>query len=195
MRYFRRLVFLATGAGFIVAGSLVAQSPASLASAPLHRHDPNQIILAKIHAADLAEMHAGALAASKGRRPEVRAYGRRLYDDDQFAECRVTAVAREKGLSLDPPAPAPAPDEAAMQQSRRRAAERLRNLSGSAFDRAFLDATLHGHDETIATLQQEEPLLTDLQTRSLVDQLIPILRQHEALAYDLRLYEGPAVRH
>ena len=123
-------------------------------------------ILSKIHAANLAEIRAGELAMRQGNNPQVRAYGERLMRDHRYADNRALAMAGTLGVQLravpqQPQQPPPA---------------------GPGFDRAFLEQMEASHQQAIAMLTAAAPRLQNRRLAGLVDNLVPILQQHLAVA-------------
>ncbi|MBI4346227.1 MAG: DUF4142 domain-containing protein [Elusimicrobia bacterium] len=140
--------------------------------------------LRSLHAVNELEIRVGRLALEKGRSGAVRRYGRVLARDHRAANARVLELARR--LRIDVTGAAPHPAEAGT----------LARLEGAGeeFDPAFLDAMHEGHQEAIALLEAARgsgsPPLRDL-----VAKLLPILRQHDQLALNLRKAVRQGGRH
>ena len=62
-------------------------------------------------------------------------------------------------------------------------AEKLKSMSGRAFDSPFLQTMVQGHQDAIAMLTDAEGQLS---SKDLVTNLLPTLRQHEIMAADLQ---------
>lgn len=89
---------------------------------------------------DLAEIDAGNLAQKNGDSEMVKQFGAMLVTDHTKDRDKLLGMAKQ--MSIEPPA-APSTDDQAT-------AKRLQTLSGQAFDKAFADAMVKGHQAAIA---------------------------------------------
>jgi putative membrane protein len=133
---------------------------------------PDQLV-SKIHAVDQMEMDAGRLAQKKGSTEGVRRYGLVLQRDHALADRRVMGLARAQGLRVAA-VPPTAEEEAAMT--------RLHHLTGPAFDEAFLQTMIAGHERVLGLLREARQDTPDVRLGALIARLIPILEQHDQLA-------------
>jgi putative membrane protein len=92
-----------------------------------------------------AEVESAQLAEARSRNAGVQALARRLRQDHGPANERLHALARRDGIA--PPAAADAEHKAMRAH--------LESLSGSAFDRAWLQAQLVDHQKTATLLEWE----------------------------------------
>lgn len=145
-------------------------------------------VLSKMHHVNQMEIKAGQMAMEKGQSSDVRAYGRRLRNDHQFADKKVTELAKAEGIKLMEPNPT-TPEEKQQAQEEKQMMEKLQMAQGGEFDTAFLKAMEKGHTKAIETLTQAHEKLQDPQVRGLVAKLIPILKQHLQLARNLEKSE------
>ena len=89
---------------------------------------------------DLAEIDAGNLAQKNGGSDMVKQFGAMLVADHTKDRDQVLATAKQ--MSVEPPS-APSNDDQAT-------AKRLSALNGQAFDKAFAEAMVKGHQAAIA---------------------------------------------
>ena len=118
----------------------------------------------EIQIAILAEKNAGNLA--------VKAFARLMIDDHAEVESRLAALVNQ--LDVKVPIGIGHEDEQIMQ--------RLEPLTGSAFDREFIQAQIKDHSDDIKKFDKEEATAENSQLKEFVAQTIPILKQHLALA-------------
>jgi putative membrane protein len=137
--------------------------------------------LVKLHQANLMEMEAGGMAASRARSGKVRQYGEQLIKDHRQADNTVQAFAKRKGVDLDSAENAP-PEPAGQARS---GMDALRDLSGTEFDRGFLTAMVNDHDDTIRMVRNARSQTQDPEFRALLNKLLPVLQQHRDLAQRL----------
>lgn len=134
-------------------------------------------VLSKMHHVNQMEIRLGELAMQKGRSQDVRNFGRRLRNDHQMADRRVTNLAAREGIRLvNPP----------MTRHERTVNRRLRYARGHQFDREFMDAMADGHTQTIQDLSQARRDLRDPQVRRLVGNTLPALRHHRKMAREIQ---------
>lgn len=130
-----------------------------------------------MHHVNQMEIRLGELAMQKGRSQDVRNFGRRLRNDHQMADRRVTNLAAREGIRLvNPP----------MTRHERTVNRRLRYARGHQFDREFMDAMADGHTQTIQDLSQARRDLRDPQVRRLVGNTLPALRHHRKMAREIQ---------
>jgi putative membrane protein len=134
-------------------------------------------VLSKMHHVNQMEIRMGELAMQKGRSQDVRDFGRRLRNDHQMADRRVTRLAAREGIRLmNPP----------MTPHERSVHRRLRRAHGDRFDREFMSAMASGHTQTIQDLAQARRELRDPQVRRLVGNTLPAMRQHRNMAREIQ---------
>jgi putative membrane protein len=135
-----------------------------------------QLILEKLHLANLEEIEAGRLAEQSGT-DRVKDYARTLQRDHRAADEKVKALAKKKGLAFaDKPAPS---------QKHQAEKDMLAGLTGADFDRAFTGMMAQGHRQLIAAAQRWRSPCKDEDVCALLDQMMPRLREHEQMAEKL----------
>lgn len=115
--------------------------------------------------ANLADIDAGRLAATKGQSLAVREYGQWMADDHTALEAQAARVAQER--AQPPPTSADA--------SRR--LEDLRAMSGAGFDRAYLELALRDHADALALLREVVSQAADPRLRELAERAMPHIEQ------------------
>jgi putative membrane protein len=141
-------------------------------------------LLSQLHETDQTEMEVGRLAEQKGSTEGVRSFGKALKEDHSAADRKVTALARELGVQLAPPAK-PSSDLEKKQNHDAAVKEMLANVSGNTFDRDFLEAMRKDHKEDIAKLTAAMNSTSDPKIKSLIAELLPKLKHHQVMAEKL----------
>ena len=136
-------------------------------------HSSSAAILNQIHQADQKEIVLANMAAAKASSTEVQNYAKQLVDDHTSADHEVVAMAQKMNLHLR--------DMAASKEGRHGSAK-LNSASGPQFDREFLQETSADHDKLIRELKQEREDASNDDIEALIDQILPILEQHQQLA-------------
>jgi putative membrane protein len=133
----------------------------------------DQLFLARASQGNVAEVSASQMALTKSKNPQVKQVATLLIHEHGQAEQQLQGLATLKGVTL-PMQPGPA-DMAV--------ADRLRGLSGSAFDKFYLSRQVESHEDTIALYQQEAALGQDPQVKALEAQLLPQIIGHTQVIY------------
>lgn len=137
-----------------------------------------------------AEIRQAQLALQKSDNLQVQETARQIIIDHTAMTRRAQTLAQEAGLQ-----PQPNPVSEQIQQRAQQATEELVALSGTDFDRAYLQKQMQLHQTAVDTVQQK--LLPDAQNPELIRMLTaasPMLEQHliEARrnAQELRALQG-----
>jgi putative membrane protein len=147
------------------------------APTPAPRLVPGQQDLAFIQQAAIgsaAEVEMGKLAMQQSADPAIRVFGRWMTTDHQFANELLANLAQVAGVSLP----------AAYDQEHQAAYDRLRALSGAAFDREYIPDQVRMHQQTIALFQQEAASGANPQLILFAERMLPTLQQHLAQAQE-----------
>jgi len=142
-----------------------------------------QMILQKLHMANLEEIEMGKLAEQNGT-DRVKSYAKTLQTDHTDADQQVKALAQKKNISLSD-----SPKNPEMQKKMDEAKNRFSNMKGAQFDRAFANHMSMGHKRLISLAQAWRQDCKDQDVCSLIDALMPKLQQHAQMADQLK---GPA---
>jgi putative membrane protein len=122
----------------------------------------------------VAEIALAKLALETSPRNRVKSLAQRLLSEHDTANQQLRELATRK--QFDWPT---MPDEA-----QKAIYARLSMLSGSQFDRVYLEEMLHGHRMAIATFQREAMEGSDSELKAWALKILPILETH------LELIEG-----
>jgi putative membrane protein len=140
--------------------------------------------LAQLHDINLTEISLGEMAQQKGYSPAVRQYGEHMVRDHKKADQQLMDYAKQHGVQLGGVVPQPTNDVQRRLQSATAATKaKLSMLQGSLFEQEYLASQVASHDETIQLMmlaRQQYPNLA-----SLLDGLLPTLREHRDQAYQL----------
>ena len=143
----------------------------AIRSAEASSKSTSAVVLSEIHRANLKEIALGQMAQGKGSTDEVREYANQLVQDRTSADQQVTAMAQKKNLRLS--------DKTSKQESEH---AKLNALSGSSFDKYFLQQTAADDDKLVRSLRQEREDVSDDDIEALIDKILPILEQDKELA-------------
>ena len=138
------------------------------------------MIVAIFDNANTADIETGQLAAQRGHSNEVRQFGAMLARDHQMFRQQGRDLAKKLGFIPTPPSG----DQSA--QERAVAVQRLSSLSGSAFDRAFLQHEVEFHETAIAAIENTLlPAIANAELRAMVAKVAPAFKAHLDMARTL----------
>jgi len=144
-------------------------------------------VIARLHAANLAEIEDATLAVDKGS-SRVQEYGRMLIKEHQLADEKLTALA---GKLLITPSDDPTDKRARSRKTDAgKTREKLRAMSGAGFDRAFSRELERDHHQDLAMVREARRLCHEPALCAFLDETLPVLQAHERSARALR--EPPA---
>jgi putative membrane protein len=133
----------------------------------LSRQDEQFLTLAG--PANLAEIQMGKLAMQRGATPAVREFGRWMVTDHTMAYKELTLVTQRMYPSAAKPM---ITSRQAMQY------KKLEALHGVQFDRAYLQANVLSHEQSMAMFKTESNDGKDLLIKGFATNLLPVLQQH-----------------
>lgn len=123
----------------------------------------------------MTEIELGQLAQKKSTNAEILHFANQLIEDHSKANQEVGDLAAVKHAVL--------PNAITAEQQS--TYNRLQNLSGSTFDREFIQANLKAHRDTIAAFQRQATGSPDMDVRTLANKMLPTLQMHLQMATDI----------
>ncbi|KAB1911768.1 MULTISPECIES: DUF4142 domain-containing protein [unclassified Micromonospora] len=154
--------------GLLAALVLVGLAPAAAAQAAAQPSTQDTQYLQAVHQVNLFEITAGNLAQQKGQNQQVKDLGKMFVTDHTQLDQTVQSTAQQLNVQL------PA-DPTADQQ---KVLDRLNNLNGAEFDKAWVTAQLAGHVQAIQATQTEISQGSEQSVVQLAQDALPILQAH-----------------
>lgn len=133
----------------------------------------NEMALNRLHHVNQKEIELARLAQDKAQSQELKTSAQQIMKDHQALETRVQEVAKSQNVKLQDFQPSTF-EKAFM--------DRLKELSGSQFDQAFMQNMMMGHQEVAQDLRLARNDVQNSQVRQLIDQAIPRIQQHRQMA-------------
>jgi putative membrane protein len=121
---------------------------------------------------DLGEVKMGQLAQKRGESQTVKDYGKMIESDHKLNEDQIKRIAKAENVKL--PTKPTADDQATY--------DRVSKLKGAAFDKAFSDAMVSGHEKAVQLFTQEVDRAQDPMLKDYVQMTLPTLRAHHDVA-------------
>jgi putative membrane protein len=117
---------------------------------------------------NMAEVELGKLASEKASNDAVKQFGQRMVDDHGKAADELKKIAQDKGVT--PPS--------AVNEKHKKAHDRLAKLSGSKFDRAYMDEMVKEHRADVKEFQKAANNAKDPDVKSFASKTLPTLQEH-----------------
>lgn len=131
-----------------------------------------------LHHINQKEIQLSKLAQDKAQAKEVKDFAQHMITDHEAADKKVEEAAKTANMKLEDFAPATY-EKVVMDQ--------LGKYSGAQFDNMFVAEMKAGHRHAMHDLQMIRNMDQDSSVRSLVDAVIPKVRDHEKMASNLKV--------
>ncbi|MGQ9371478.1 DUF4142 domain-containing protein [Azospirillum sp. A39] len=123
----------------------------------------------------MAEARLGKLAQAKAQSGDVKTFALRMVEEHGQANQRLLEIARRRDLTL--------PDSLDIEA--RHALDSLQDLSGSAFDRAYVEQQVVAHEKAIRNHEQSLTRIEAPEVTAFAHHMLPHLRLHRQLALQI----------
>ncbi|MFE9692636.1 DUF4142 domain-containing protein [Micromonospora sp. NPDC005806] len=154
--------------GLLAALVLVGLAPAAAAQAAAQPSTQDTQYLQALHQVNLSEITMGNLAQQKGQHQQVKELGKQFVTDHTQLDQTVKSTAQQLNVQL----PAnPTTDQ-------QKVINKLNNLSGAEFDKAWVTAELAGHVAAIQATQTEISQGSEQSVVALAQDALPVLQAH-----------------
>ena len=122
----------------------------------------------------MAEVKLGQLAIEKGTSPTVKEFGKRMVDDHGKANDELKEIASKKNFAL----PTDLDSEAKATY------DKLTKLSGTDFDKAYIDAMVKDHDKDVKEFKKEASTGgVDPDLKAWAEKTLTVIEQHDHIAH------------
>jgi len=126
--------------------------------------------------ANMAEIKLGQLATERASSSQVKQFAQHMIDSHTKANEKVEKIAEQKGVGT--------PTD--LDDKHKETQDRLSNLRGAEFDRAYMDHMVKDHKEVLAAFSAQSKNSKDEDVRSLATTMTPELERHLQMATDTR---------
>jgi putative membrane protein len=150
----------------VVAVGLLLAVPCAKAETKLSPADKGFILAAA--QGGMTEVKLGELAAQKGTRDEVKAFGQMMVKDHTAINDDLKALAAQKGVTL--------PDS--LDAKHQGMVDKMAALTGSEFDAAYVADMIKDHKMDAKEFKAESAKTKDADIKSFVDKSIPVVAEH-----------------
>lgn len=135
----------------------------------------DQEFITKAAQSGMMEIEAGRLAQEKATSTEVKEFARKVEQDHLKATEQLKELAAQKNVEL--------PADMGKHQEM---VDKIRNLSGDEFDKAFMKMQVQHHKKSVSTYQKQTERAMDSDVRAFASTTLPTLQQHLSTAQELQ---------
>jgi putative membrane protein len=118
--------------------------------------------------ANLLEVTLGRIASTRASNSAVKDFGQRMVSDHSSLQQQLTSVTSTNGV----------PVSAAMTSQQQQDVSRLQQLSGTAFDSAYIGLMVRDHQLDVAKFNEQSRTADSPRVRELASKALPTLRLH-----------------
>jgi putative membrane protein len=162
------------GTTAIIAGALLSLGVASAAEHNSAKVDhPEKQFFMEAAQDGIAEVALGRLAAKQAASEDVKKFGQRMVDDHSKANDELKHLAQSEGITLP----------VDMDEKAKATQQRLAKLSGTDFDRAYMEEMVKGHMKDVTAFEQESEQAKDPDVKQWATKILPTLKEHLDLAH------------
>lgn len=124
----------------------------------------------------MAEVELGNVANTQGSSDMVKQFGKRMANDHMKAGAELATAAAADGLTV-PTSPS------AKQKTTE---SRMKAMQGARFDKAYANAMIKDHRETVALFEREAKMGSSEKVKAFAQETLPTLNDHLKMAEDLK---------
>ena len=138
----------------------------------------DSVFIAKAAAGGKAEVELGNLALAKTTNSSVKDFANMMVTDHTKSNEELMAMAKNKTFTLAD----------SLDGEHKAIADNLRNLSGTAFDKAYAAAMVEGHQKMLSLMQTEASTGVDANLKDFATKTASVVQTH--LEHAQRLHSG-----
>lgn len=123
----------------------------------------------------MAEVKLGQLAEDKGQSDAVKNFGKKMVEDHSAADDKLKAVASNDKVTLP----------TTIDKHDQKTYDKLSQLSGAAFDRAYAKDMVKDHEKDIDAFKQEASGGQNQAIKNFASETLPTLQEHLKMAKEM----------
>ncbi|MCU7492784.1 MAG: DUF4142 domain-containing protein [Ignavibacteria bacterium] len=136
----------------------------------------NQEFVSDAASGGMMEVELGTMAVQNASSQEVKDFGRRMIDDHSKANDELKSIAAKENI----------PVPAALKDENRDDVDKLSKLSGSDFDKEYIDMMVKDHQKDIKNFEDMAQNAQSPELKQFAQKTLPTLRQHLKMAQDIQ---------
>ena len=129
------------------AAAVVLSAPLMLATAPAFAADApsTEQFVNNVAISDMFEVQAGRLAADQAQLDAVQAFGKRMVEDHSKTTDQLKSLVSDNGIKAELPT--------ALDDKHQSKLDKLKDLSGTQFDKTYIDGQVQAHEKAVNMFQ------------------------------------------
>jgi putative membrane protein len=135
-----------------------------------------QAFLEKAAEVQQIQISLGQLATQRAVNERVKDFGQQMVDDYKQGSQQVEQLAMKGGMQLSP----------GVSEEHKQKVNKLSQLSGHAFDRAYIDYILQDHETTVDEFQRRVGTMQDQGIKQWIASILPTLESHRERAHQVK---------
>jgi putative membrane protein len=128
----------------------------------------DSVFIAKAAAGGMAEVELGNLALAKTTNSSIKDFANMMVTDHTKANEELMAMAKNKSFTLAD----------SLDGEHKAKADNLRNLSGTAFDKAYMATMVEDHQKTLELMRTEASTGVDANLKDFAAKTAPVVQTH-----------------
>lgn len=124
--------------------------------------------MVKVADVGMTEVKLGQMAGDKGSSQRVKDFGAMMVKDHTAAGDELKSLAGQKNVTL--------PSMVGTEHQKK--IDELDKRSGNAFDKAYMDAMVEGHQATVNDFEKASKSTKDADVKAWIDKTLPTLKMH-----------------
>ena len=172
--------------GFASADQPSSESAKSASSAKEYDKRPSDTDFVKQAAVGgNAEVKMGQLASQRAQHAQVKQFAERMVRDHTQANDELAQAAQKSGIQV--------PGD--VDEKHQQELDKLSKLSGAEFDKAYMEAQVKGHHETVSLLQEYAKNGKDADVKAWAQKTLTVVQDHTKQAEQVGSQVGVTARH
>ena len=135
-----------------------------------------QSFLEKAAEGQQIEISLGQLAVQRAVNERVKDFGQQMVEEHKKGSQQVEQLAMKDGVQLSP----------GVSEERKEKVNKLSQLSGHAFDRAYMDYILEDHETIVDEFQRRVENMQDKDIKQWIASILPALQNHREKARQVK---------
>ena len=149
---------------FMIIASLAVAAPLAFAAGTQADHS----FYRNIAEGGMAEVDLGKLAEQKSTDPKVKDFAQMMVKDHSAANEKLESLASSKHIALPK----------TLDASHEATKTKLEGMSGSNFDKSYVESQLKAHEKTVNLLQKEISSGQDADAKAFAQSVLPTIKEH-----------------
>jgi putative membrane protein len=151
-------------------------TPATMSGSVSPLSESDKTFAMKAAEGGMAEVTLGGVAAQRASNGDVKNFGNQMVTDHGKAGDQLKNWATTKGIALP----------AELNEEHKKLSDDLAKLTGSAFDKKYMDEMVKDHEKDVAEFKEAQGKVTDPDLKTWIDSTLPVIEGHLKMAQNIK---------